>query len=135
MYLVLVFLPLLGSIGSGFFGRFLGPKGSSIITVSCLLITFLISVFCFYEVALVGCPVYIKLSTWINSEIVNIDWGFSFDSLTMVMCCIVTFVSMLVHLYSTEYMSNDPHLSRFMSFLSLFTFFMFPGLRITSHCV
>ena len=40
------------------------------------------------------------------------------------MCCVVTFVSTLVHLYSTEYMSHDPHLPRFMSYLSLFTFFM-----------
>merc|ERR1712024_299630 len=47
-----------------------------------------------------------------------------FDSLTVTMCCVVTFVSTLVHLYSVEYMSNDPHLPRFMSYLSLFTFFM-----------
>ena len=54
----------------------------------------------------------------------NVDWGFLFDSLTVVMCVVVTFVSSIVHLYSTEYMANDPHLSRFMSYLSLFTFFM-----------
>lgn len=54
----------------------------------------------------------------------NVDWGFLFDSLTAIMCCVVTFVSSIVHLYSTEYMANDPHLSRFMSYLSLFTFFM-----------
>jgi len=54
----------------------------------------------------------------------NVDWGFLFDSLTVVMCCVVTFVSSIVHLYSTEYMANDPHLPRFMSYLSLFTFFM-----------
>jgi len=62
--------------------------------------------------------------TWIDSELLNVDWGFLFDSLTVTMCCIVTFVSSLVHLYSTEYMSHDPHLPRFMSYLSLFTFFM-----------
>ncbi len=54
----------------------------------------------------------------------NVDWGFLFDSLTVVMCCVVTFVSSIVHLYSTEYMAYDPHLPRFMSYLSLFTFFM-----------
>lgn len=54
----------------------------------------------------------------------NVDWGFLFDSLTVVMCCVVTFVSSIVHLYSTEYMAHDPHLPRFMSYLSLFTFFM-----------
>ena len=124
MYLILVCLPFFGSFASGFFGRKLGPKGSGIITVSCLLLTFFLSAFAFYEVALSGSPVYIKLSTWINCELLNIDWGFLFDSLTVVMCCVVTFVSSLVHLYSTEYMGHDPHLSRFMSYLSLFTGFM-----------
>ena len=124
MYLILVFLPLIGSITAGLFGRKLGPKGSSIVTVTLLFITFLISTFAFYEVALIGSPVYIKLVTWINSEMLNVDWGFLFDTLTVTMCCIVTFVSTLVHLYSTEYMSHDPHLPRFMSYLSLFTFFM-----------
>jgi NADH-ubiquinone oxidoreductase chain 5 len=80
--------------------------------------------FIFYEVAFLGCFVYIKLSPWINSDILNIDWGFMFDSLTISMCVIVTFISLLVHLYSMEYMAHDPHLSRFMSYLSLFTFFM-----------
>ena len=67
---------------------------------------------------------YIKLVPWISSETLNFDWGFMFDSLTAIMCCVVTFISCLVHLYSTEYMSHDPHLPRFMSYLSLFTFFM-----------
>ena len=124
MYLNLVFLPLISSIIAGLFGRNLGSKGSAIISVSCLFITFLLSLFLFYEVALIVCPVYIKLTTWINSEMLNVDWGFLFDSLTVIMCCVVTFVSFLVHLYSTEYMAHDPHLSRFMSYLSLFTFFM-----------
>ena len=85
---------------------------------------FLISLFVFYEVALLNCCVYLKLTPWINSEMLNVDWGFLFDSLTVVMCCVVTFVSSIVHLYSTEYMAHDPHLPRFMSYLSLFTFFM-----------
>jgi len=124
MYLTLVFLPLIGSITAGLFGRFLGPKGSSIVTVSLLITTFVLSFLSLYEVALIGAPVYIKLVPWVNSEMLNVDWGFLFDSLTVVMCCVVTFVSSLVHLYSTEYMYHDPHLSRFMSYLSLFTFFM-----------
>ena len=124
MYLVLVFLPLIGSLTAGLFGRKIGPKGSAITTVILLFVTFSMSVFAFYEVALIGCPTYIKLMTWINSETLNVDWGFQFDSLTVTMCCIVTFVSTLVHFYSTEYMSHDPHLPRFMSYLSLFTFFM-----------
>ncbi len=124
MYLLLVFLSFIGSCIAGLFGRHLGSLGSAFITTSCLFISFFISLFAFYEVALKGCFVYIKLTTWISSEVLNVDWGFMFDSLTVSMCVVVTFISSLVHLYSTEYMSHDPHLSRFMSYLSLFTFFM-----------
>ena len=124
MYLSLVFLPIIGSCLAGLFGRFLGSWGSATITTSCLFLSFLISLFAFYEVGLVGCFVYIKLTTWISSEVLNVDWGFMFDSLTVTMCVVVTFISFLVHLYSTEYMSHDPHLARFMCYLSLFTFFM-----------
>ena len=124
MYLLLIFLSVIGSCLAGFFGRYLGSYGSSIITTSCLFLSFLISLFAFYEFALIGCFVYIKLTTWISSEVLNVDWGFMFDSLTVSMCVVVTFISFVVHLYSTEYMSHDPHLPRFMSYLSLFTFFM-----------
>ena len=124
MYLLIVFLSLIGSCLAGLFGRYLGPSGSAFISTGCLFFSLLLSFFAFYEVALNGCFVYIKLTTWINSEVLNVDWGFMFDSLTVTMCVVVTFVSFLVHLYSIEYMSHDPHLSRFMSYLSLFTFFM-----------
>jgi NADH-ubiquinone oxidoreductase chain 5 len=124
MYLLIILLPITGSCLAGLFGRHLGSWGSSFITTSCLISSFFLSIFSFYEVALFGCPVYIKLTTWISSEVLNIDWGFMFDSLTVSMCVVVTFISSLIHLYSIEYMSHDPHLPRFMSYLSLFTFFM-----------
>ena len=124
MYLLVIFLPLIGSFSAGMFGRVLGPTGSSIVAVVCLCATFTISSLIFFEVALSGSPVYLKLTTWIDSGVFNVDWGFMFDSLTSIMCCVVTFVSSLVHIYSTEYMGHDPHLPRFMSYLSLFTFFM-----------
>lgn len=124
MYLIIVFLPLISFCLSGLFGKKIGSKGASFITVICLITTFFCSFFAFYEVALIGSPVYIKMTTWISSEVLHVDWGFQFDTLTVTMCCVVTFVSSLVHLYSTEYMSHDPHLPRFMSYLSLFTFFM-----------
>jgi NADH-ubiquinone oxidoreductase chain 5 len=95
MYLLIVFL-LLGSCLAGLFGRYLGSWGSAIITTGCLFFSFLLSFFAFYEVALIGCFVYIKLTTWISSEVLNIDWGFMFDSLTVTMCIVVTFISCLV---------------------------------------
>jgi NADH-ubiquinone oxidoreductase chain 5 len=124
MYIPLVFLSFFGFGITGLFGRHIGPKGAAIVTTSCLILTFFLSLFALYEVGLMGSPVYIRLATWVNSEVLLINWGFQFDSLTVVMCVVVTFVSSLVHLYSIEYMSHDPHLPRFMSYLSLFTFFM-----------
>ena len=124
MYLNIVFLPLLGSFLGGGFGRFLGPFGAGIITTFCTGCSFLISCFAFYEVGFSGSPCYITLLTWFNSEYLCANWGFQFDSLTVIMLIVVTFISTLVHLYSNEYMSHDPHLPRFMSYLSLFTFFM-----------
>lgn len=124
MYLLIVFLPLIGSCCAGLFGRYIGSWGAAIVSTSCLFLSLLISFFAFYEVSLIGCFTYIKLATWISSETLNVKWGFMFDSLTTIMCIVVTFVSCCVHLYSTEYMSHDPHLARFMSYLSLFTFFM-----------
>ena len=90
MYLIIIFLPLVSSMLSGLFGRKIGPKGASIITVICLIITFFCSFFAFYEVALIGSPVYIKLTTWISSEVLHVDWGFQFDTLTVIMCCVVS---------------------------------------------
>lgn len=124
MYIPLVFLSFFGFSVTGLFGRHIGPKGAAIITTSCLVLTFILSLFAFYEVGLMGSPVYIRLAPWVSSEVLLVNWGFQFDSLTVIMCCVVTSVSSLVHLYSIEYMSHDPHLPRFMSYLSLFTFFM-----------
>jgi len=124
MYLLLISLPLISFLSAALFGKHLGPKGASFLTVYCLFLTFVLAATGFYEICLMGSPVYIKLSTWIDSELFNVDWGFQFDSLSILMCCVVTFISSIVHLYSTEYMSHDPHLPRFMSYLSLFTFFM-----------
>lgn len=124
MYLLLIFLPLLGSLCAGFFGRFLGFRGASLITTLSVFTSFVMSLLAFYEVALSGSLCYVKLSSWFVSEMFDSSWGFYFDTLTVVMLVVVTSVSTLVHLYSISYMSGDPHLPRFMSFLSIFTFFM-----------
>ena len=124
MYLNVVFLPFISAITVGFFGRFLGPKGSGIVATCCIGLTCFLSFLLFYEVGLQGSPCSFTLINWIDSEFFSLSWGFLFDSLTVVMLVVVTFISTLVHIYSTEYMSHDPHLPRFMCYLSLFTFFM-----------
>jgi NADH-ubiquinone oxidoreductase chain 5 len=124
MYLSIILLPLISTLLVNSLGRFLGEKGSKFITTSLILITNIFSFIAFYEVGLSSSPCYITLSTWIDSEMFHNSWGFIFDSLTVVMLIVVTTVSLLVHIYSIEYMKGDPHISRFMSYLSLFTFFM-----------
>nr|ARS43766.1 NADH dehydrogenase subunit 5 [Phlyctis boliviensis] len=124
MYLALIILPLLGSIASGFFGRKIGVQGSQLITCSAVIITTLLSIVAFIEVGLNNIPVTFYLFRWIDSESLNVFWGFNFDSLTVSMLIPVLIVSSLVHIYSIEYMSHDPHNPRFFSYLSLFTFMM-----------
>nr|QWK45004.1 NADH dehydrogenase subunit 5 [Analipus japonicus] len=124
MYLNIVFLPFLGSTLAGFFGRFLGGRGASVVTISCLGASFCLSILAFYEVGLGSSFTYLYLTSWLESDSFHVDWSLCFDSLTVVMLLVVSFISTLVHLYSVEYMGGDPHLPRFMSYLSLFTFFM-----------
>lgn len=125
MCLILVFSPLFGFFSAGLFGRFLGSRGSALITTFCLAVSAFLSIFFFFEIGLFkNSAVYLEVGSWVTSESLQLNWGFLFDSLTAIMCLIVTSVSFLVHVYSVEYMSHDPHFPRFMSYLSLFTFFM-----------
>jgi len=124
MYLSIVILPLLGSIISGFMGRKIGVTGSHIITCTCLFLASLLATVAFYEVGICGSPVSINLLNWVDSEFMYISWEFLFDQLTVSMFIPVLYISFLIHIFSTDYMSEDPHNQRFFSYLSLFTFFM-----------
>lgn len=124
MYLLILTLPLLGSLISGLLGRFLGRYGSSILSTTCVTMSMLFSLVSFYEVGFLHTPCYITLTNWITSGMFFVSWGFLFDSLTCVMLLVVTIVSTLVHVYSIKYMEFDPHSPRFMSYLQIFTFFM-----------
>ena len=124
MYLAIITLPLLGSIVSGFFGRKVGVSGAQLITCLSVVVTTLLAIVAFFEVGLNNIPVSISLFRWIDSESLNVLWGFHFDSLTVSMLIPVLIVSSLVHIYSIGYMSHDPHNQRFFSYLSLFTFMM-----------
>ena len=124
LLLSIIFLPLFGSIASGFFGFYIGRKGSVFITTLTTFLTFFFSLILFYNSITHEYESIIYLTTWINSGLFSCNWSFLFDTLTNVMLIVVTSISTLVHLYSSQYMAHDPHLSRFMSYLSLFTFFM-----------
>ena len=124
MYLLILYFPLISCLWSGFFGHFLGKNGASLIALFCMFLSVLISFFIFYEIVLCNNICIIKLYKWIDIGVLNIYWEFLFDALTSVMLFVIVGISFCVHLYSIEYMYNDPHLPRFLSYLSLFTFFM-----------
>nr|BBE20926.1 NADH dehydrogenase subunit 5 [Tricholoma matsutake] len=121
MYLSIIILPLLGSIVSGFMGRKIGVTGSQFITCTCLLLSSLLMTFAFYEVGICGSPVHINLGSWIDSEIMSISWEFFFDQLTVSLGLAVLYCSTLIHIYTIDYLSSDPHNQRFFSYLSAFT--------------
>jgi NADH-quinone oxidoreductase subunit L len=122
-YLIL-FLPLLASIISGFFGKLIGDKISQIITSLFVSISALLSLVIFFKVISTGYGNNLIIATWINSGSLDVNWSINIDALSSVMLVVVTMISSLVHIYSIGYMSHDPHKARFMSYLSLFTFAM-----------
>ena len=125
MYAAIVFLPLLGSVITGLFGRMLGHRASELITTGLLFVSAALSVVAFCTVALGGGETQIiPILSWIHSGSFVADWTIRVDTMTVVMLVVVTGVSSLVHLYSIGYMSEDPHRARFFSYLSLFTFAM-----------
>jgi NADH-ubiquinone oxidoreductase chain 5 len=79
MYLLIVFLPLLGSSVAGFFGRFLGSEGSAIITTTCVSFSSIFSLIAFYEVAPGASACYLRIAPWISSEMFDASWGFFGD--------------------------------------------------------
>ncbi len=123
MLLSIVFLPLLGFIFTSSLG-FLTGRGSTIISTFSVFLACLFSIKLFSVLLLTGSIFKVFVGKWFHFASVDINWSFCFDKLTVIMLFVVTFISTLVHLYSTEYMGEDPHLPRFMSYLSLFTFFM-----------
>lgn len=124
MFSLIVLLPLFGFFCGSLFGKFIGNKGVCFITTGFTFISFIFSFCIYWDILSTGNVYIISLIRWIYADTFSVNWAFCFDSLTATMIVVVTFISSLVHLYSTEYMEHDPHLPRFMSYLSLFTFFM-----------
>jgi NADH-quinone oxidoreductase subunit L len=124
MEIALLFFPLLASIISGFFAKYIGDRNSEIITSLFVSISALLSLILFYQVIVNHYESNIVIGTWINSGTLDVNWSIKIDTLSSVMLVVVTLISSLVHIYSIGYMSNDPHKPRFMAYLSLFTFAM-----------
>ena len=120
----IIFLPLFAAIISGFFGRLIGNKSSQTITSLFVSISAVLSIYVFFKVINYGYTENIIIAKWITSGLLDVNWSIKIDQLSSIMLVVVTLVSAIVHIYSIGYMSHDPHQSRFMSYLSLFTFAM-----------
>ncbi len=124
MYTAIVFLPIIASAIAGLGGKFIGARASELVTTGALFVSAFLSIYVFYDVCILGHSAIVQLGPWITSGDLEVNWSIRVDSLTAVMLVVVTGVSSLVHLYSIGYMAQDPHRSRFFSYLSLFTFAM-----------
>jgi NADH-quinone oxidoreductase subunit L len=124
LYAALVFIPIITSAIAGIFQKWLGARPSELLTTAGLFTSLGLSVYAFYDVAILGHAQIVPLWNWITSGDLTIDWTVRVDTLTAVMLVVVTGVSALVHLYSIGYMHDDPDRPRFFSYLSLFTFAM-----------
>jgi len=122
---LIVLLPLLAAAIAGLFCRVIGDRPAQIVTCAALLIAAALSVLVFVRIGFGPDKLLVvPLSSWMNSGTLDINWSLRVDTLTAVMLIVVTGVSSMVHVYSVGYMEEDPSIPRFMSYLSLFTFFM-----------
>ncbi|MDE2305247.1 MAG: NADH-quinone oxidoreductase subunit L, partial [Gammaproteobacteria bacterium] len=125
IYLTIALAPLLAAILAGIGGRVIGRVGAQSVTILGVAVSFALSVYVLKAMLLDGlgtfdAPVY----TWLISDGVTMQVGFLIDHLTILMMTVVTFVSLMVHVYTIGYMHDDPGYQRFFSYISLFTFAM-----------
>ncbi|MEP4703393.1 MAG: NADH-quinone oxidoreductase subunit L, partial [Hyphomicrobiales bacterium] len=125
MYSAIVFLPLIGFLIAGLFGRVIGAKASEYITSGLLVISAVLSWVALFQVGFGDNEGFtVPVMRWIQSGDFAANWAFRIDTLTVVMLVVVNSVSALVHIYSIGYMHHDAHRPRFFAYLSLFTFAM-----------
>jgi len=123
--LIIALAPLVGCLLAGFLGRFIGRVGAHSVTILGLLIACGLSFYVLYQLTAGGSPVYNQnLYTWFEIGRFSASVGFLIDRLTAMMMVVVTFVSLLVHIYTIGYMADDDGYQRFFSYISLFTFSM-----------
>jgi len=124
IYSAIVFLPALGGLIAGLFGRLIGARPSELVTTGLLLVSCVLSWLVFWRVGFGQETAHVTIERWITSGELDIGWAFRIDTLTAVMFVVVTTVSALVHVYSIGYMHEDDSRPRFFAYLSGFTFAM-----------
>ncbi|NWG87291.1 MAG: NADH-quinone oxidoreductase subunit L [Hydrogenophilaceae bacterium] len=123
LYLLVPLAPLAGALIAGLFGRAIGRRGAHSVTILSVLIAFLASLVIFQDV-LAGNTYNGPVYTWLISGDIRFEIGFLIDRLSVLMMVVVSFVSLMVHIYTIGYMADDPGYQRFFSYISLFTFSM-----------
>lgn len=121
---LIVIAPLLASIVVGLFGHKLAKAWSHRLTTGAVALSFLLSLFVFKVVALDGVILHENVYLWAEVDSIKMQFGFLIDNLSVLMMVVVTFVSLMVHIYTIGYMHDDPGYTRFFSYISLFTFAM-----------
>ncbi|WP_082536020.1 MULTISPECIES: NADH-quinone oxidoreductase subunit L [unclassified Methylibium] len=116
--------PLVGAVVAGLFGKVVGRRGAHSVTILGVLIAFILSAITLKAVVLDGARFNATLYEWLVIGGLKMEVGFLVDGLTAMMMCVVTFVSLMVHIYTIGYMEEDPGYQRFFSYISLFTFSM-----------
>ena len=116
--------PLVGAIVAGFFGGAVGRRGAHSVTILGVLISFVLSVLVLRDVAQHGARFDATIYEWMQFGGLKMEIGFLIDGLSALMMCVVSFVSLMVHVYTIGYMADDPGYQRFFSYISLFTFSM-----------
>jgi NADH-quinone oxidoreductase subunit L len=125
VYLAIPLAPLAGAILAGLFGRQIGRAGAHWVTILGVAVAFLLSVLVFKYHVLDGAADYNdSVYVWALSDGIQFEVGFLIDRLTVLMMLVVTFVSLMVHIYTIGYMADDPGYQRFFSYIALFTFSM-----------
>ncbi len=125
IFLTILLSPLVGAIGAGVFGRWLGRAGSHRITIASVAVSAALSAYVFYLYVFAGVESYnATIYTWMVSDGIRFEAGFLVDRLTATMMLVVTFVSLMVHIYTIGYMEHEEGYERFFSYISLFTFSM-----------
>jgi len=130
LLLIVPLAPLAGALIAGLFGKQVGRRGSHVVTILGVAIAFVLSAYVLYEVAMHGARFNRTIYEWMvlgqpgTPGALKMEIGFLVDGLTAVMMAVVTFVSLMVHVYTIGYMANDPGYQRFFSYISLFTFSM-----------
>ncbi len=125
IYLLIALAPLVGAVLAGVFGKQLDRAAAHWVTILGVGISCLLSLYVFKDVVIDGAATFNgTVYTWMVSDGVRFEVGFLIDKLSAMMMVVVTFVSLMVHIYTVGYMSDDPGYKRFFSYISLFTFSM-----------